>query len=119
MDLDPIVIKETQAHLAATMQECVGRLRHAERECASLTYQLHLTKQLQKQADKIIERDMWELEEAILSCRIEAASNDIDAIEDELLRTRRLQEIVIQHVDMLKKGAFAGVENALSKNYTG
>lgn len=97
MIFDKAVIDETMQHLTHTIQDCVARLQHAERECASLTYQMHLTKQLQRQCDSIGEREMWELEEAILSCRIEAASYDIASIEEELMRTKRLQEIVQQH----------------------
>lgn len=100
MTFDTSVIEETQEHLSHTIQDCVARLQHAERECASLTYQLHLTKQLQQQCDSVSEREMWELEEAILTCRIEAASHDISTIEEELMRTKRLQEIVSQHAQM-------------------
>ena len=107
MNINPDIISETQAHLARTIQECVGRLQQAERECSGLTYQLHLTKQLQKQASQTTEREMWELEEAILTCRIEAASHDIDAIEEELLRSRRLHEIVSQHAEMTKNASFS------------
>lgn len=107
MEINQSVIAETQSHLARTIQECVGRLQQAERECSGLTYQLHLTKQLQKQASHTPEREMWELEEAILTCRIEAASHDIDTIEEELLRSRRLHEIVSQHAEMTKNSSFS------------
>lgn len=105
MEINPSVIEETQNHLTKTIQESVGRLQHAEHECAGLTYQLHLTKQLQAQSERTTEREMWELEEAILTCRIEAACHDIDAIEDELLRSRRLLEIVSQHAKLYAETA--------------
>ena len=110
MTVDRAIIEETQNHLNKTMQDCISRLQQAERECASLTYQLHLTKQLQRQADRLVDREMWELEEAILTCRIEAASHDINAIEEELMRTKRLQEIVIQHVEMTKTTGIVSLE---------
>lgn len=97
MEISPAIITETQQHLTKTVQDCVARLQQAERECAGFTYQLHLTKQLQRQSERTVEREMWELEEAILTCRVEAASHDVDAIEEDLLRSRRLLEIVTQH----------------------
>ena len=105
MNINPLVIEETKSHLTRTIQESVSRLQHAEHECAGLTYQLHLTKQLQNQSERTAEREMWELEEAILTCRIEAACHDIDAIEDELLRSRRLLEIVSQHAKLYTEAA--------------
>jgi hypothetical protein len=97
MTFDATIIEDTKKHLRGTIEACVRDLNTAEKECAQLTYQHYLARELSKQAGTMAEREMWELEQAIIQCRIEAASMQIGGIEEELLRSRRLLEIVEAH----------------------